>query len=214
MNLYALSALAVAASVLAASPAAAQTFTLDFEGAAGYVNPILNFYNGGTDGQGLTGPNLGVSFTDAAVALSNDELGPYFANAPTPLTVMFAADNTAVMNVAAGMVGGLSFEYSSSVAVLDAVKIYSGLDGTGTLLASASLFGNAAIGCTTTAFCRFDLTSVQFAGVAQSISFGGGSPNVLFDDITVTVVPEPGTYALLLAGLGVVGLLGQRRRQS
>ena len=52
-----------------------------------------------------------------------------------------------------------------------------------------------------------------FVGVARSIGFGGGSPNVLYDNVTVTVVPEPGSYALLLAGLGVVGLLGGRRRQ-
>lgn len=202
----------VAGAALTASPAMAQTFTLDFEGAAGYVNPILEFYNGGTDSLGQAGPNLGVSFTEAAVALSNDILGPYYSNAPSPLTVMYAAGATAIMNVAAGFTGGLTFEYSSSQSVLDAVKIYSGLNGTGTLLASASLFGNAALGCSDTAFCRFDLTSVQFAGMARSISFGGGTPNVLFDDVTITVVPEPGTYAMLLAGLGVVSLLARRRR--
>lgn len=211
MKTIAIAAL-VAGAALTASPAMAQTFTLDFEGAAGYVNPILEFYNGGTDSLGQSGPNLGVSFTEAAVALSNDVLGPYYSNAPSPLTVMYAADATAVMNVAVGFTGGLTFEYSSSESVLDAVKIYSGLNGTGTLLASASLFGNAAIGCSDTAFCRFDLTSVQFAGVAQSISFGGGTPNVLFDDVTITVVPEPGTYAMLLAGLGVVSLLVRRRQ--
>ena len=212
MNRFALSTL-LAGAVLVATPAMAQTFTLDFEGAEGYVNPILDFYNGGTDSLGQSGPNLGVSFSEGAVALSNDELGPYFSNAPTPMTVMFALDDMAVMNVPVGFTGGLTFQYSSSVGVLDAVQIYSGLNGTGTLLASASLFGNASIGCTDTAFCRFDLTSVKFAGVAQSVSFGGGNPNVLFDDITVTAVPEPGTYALLAAGLGVIGLLVRRRRQ-
>lgn len=212
MNRFALSTL-VAGAVLAANPALAQTFTLDFEGAEGYVNPILDFYNGGTDSLGQSGPNLGVSFTEAAAALSNDLLGPYYSNAPSPITVMYAADATAIMNVAAGFVGGLRFEYSSSQSVLDAVQIYSGLNGTGTLLASASLFGNAGIGCTDTAFCRFDLTSVQFAGVAQSVSFGGGTPNVLFDDVTITAVPEPGTYALFVAGLAAIGLLVRRRRQ-
>lgn len=211
MNRFALSAL-VAGAALAASPAFAQTFTLDFEGAAGFVEPILEFYNGGTNSLGQSGPNLGVSFTDGAVALSNDALGPYYAGAPSPITVMYAFDSTAIMNVAAGFVGGLTFEYSSAMAVLDAVKIYSGLNATGTLLASASLFGNAGIACTGPAFCRFDLTSVQFAGVAQSVSFGGGTPNVLFDDITITAVPEPGTVALLAAGLGVLGLLARRRR--
>ncbi len=203
-----------ALTALAAAPALAQPVTLDFEGAAGYVNPILDFYNGGTDSLGQSGPNLGISFLAGAVALSNDALGPYYAGAPSPLTVMYAADTTAIMNVAAGMAGGLSFQYAAASAVLDAVKIYSGLNATGTLLASASLFGNAAIACTGPAFCRFDPTSVMFAGVARSISFAGGTPNVLFDNISVTVVPEPGTYALLLAGLGVVGFLVSRRRQD
>ena len=211
MKRFAFAAL-VAGVALTASPAMAQTFTLNFEGAAGYVNPILEFYNGGTDSLGQSGPNLGVSFTEAAVALSNDILGPYYSNAPTPLTVMYAANAAAIMNVAAGFTGGLTFEYSSSQSVLNAVRVYSGLNGSGTLLASASLFGNAAIGCSATAFCRFDLTSVQFAGVAKSISFGGGTPNVLFDDVTITAVPEPGTYAMLLAGLGVVILLARRRQ--
>lgn len=211
MTLIHPAALAVVAA-LASAPALAQsTVTLDFEGAAGYVNGIGEFYNGGTDSLGQSGPNYGVSFSDAAVALSNDALGPYFANAPTPLTVMFAFDGSAVMNVSAGMVDGLSFFYASSQNVLDAVNIWSGPDATGTLLASASLFGNAAVGCTESAYCRFDLTSVRFAGVAQSVSFGGDAPNVLFDDITVTVVPEPAAYLLFAAGLAVIGFAKRRR---
>lgn len=42
-----------------------------------------------------------------------------------------------------------------------------------------------------------------------------GRPNAIFiDDISLnlTPIPEPGTYALLLAGLGVVGLYARRRR--
>ncbi len=212
LHTAALAAIAALAT-LAAAPAVAQsTVTLDFEGAAGYVNGIGEYYNGGTDSLGQSGPDYGVSFSDAAVALSNDALGPYFANAPTPLTVMFDFDGSAVMNVSAGIVEGLSFYYAASQNVLDAVNIWSGPNATGTLLASASLFGNAAIGCTEPAYCRFDLTSVRFAGVAQSVSFGGDAPNVLFDDITVTVVPEPATYLMFGAGLAAVGL-AKRRRQ-
>jgi len=203
---------AAALAIVVATPSVAQTVTVDFEGASGYVNSILEFYNGGTDSLGHSGPNLGISFTDAVVALSNDELGPYYANAPSPLAVMFAFDGSAVMNVSRGFVDRLSFYYSSSQNVLDAVNIYSGLNGTGTLLASASLFGNASVGCTDTAYCRFDLTSVRFAGLARSISFGGDAPNVVFDNITITAVPEPSSYLLLAAGLLAVGCVKRRSR--
>jgi len=200
-----------ALALLAAAPAFAQTTVVDFETAPGYVNPVLEHYNGGVDSLGQPGANLGISFSAGAVALSNDELGPYYLNAPSPLAVMYAFDDTAVMNVAGGFVDRLTFWYSSSQSTLDAVKIYSGLNGTGTLLASVSLFGNADLGCTGAAFCRFDLTSVRFAGVGQSVSFAGNLPNVLYDNISITAVPEPGTWLLLTAGLLAVGVAKRRR---
>lgn len=207
------SAAAAAMAFFAAAPVFAQNLvTIDFDGTAGYANPILEYYNGGTDGQGRTGPDYGVSFTDAAAALSNDDLGPYYANSPSPIAVMFAFDSSAVMNVAEGFVDRLAFYYSSAQNVLDAVNIYSGLNATGTLLASASLFGNSQIACAGSPYCRFDLTSVKFAGLAKSISFDGDAPNVLFDNITITAVPEPSTYLLLAAGL--VAVLGAKRRRN
>ena len=42
---------------------------------------------------------------------------------------------------------------------------------------------------------------------AHSSAFGAGT-------LTVTAVPEPETYAMLLAGLGVIGFLGKRRNKG
>lgn len=203
-----------AALVLAATTSAwaEAPITIDFEGAVGYVNPIAEFYNGGTDGAGNSGPNLGVSFTDAAVGVSNDAYFSYYSNAPTMGTVMTAFDTTATMNVAKGFSGQLTFWYASSAATVDAVTIYSGLDGTGTLLASASLFGNASLGCSDTPFCHFDLTSVQFDGIAKSVNFGGNAQYVAYDNIGITPVPEVHAYVMLAAGLLVMSFI--KRRQS
>ena len=204
---------AAAAALLAASPAFAITpITLDFEGAAGYVNAIGNFYNGGTDSLGQSGPNVGVSFTDAAVALSNDVDFQYYSNAPSPLTVMFAFDSSAFMNRAEGFVERFSFHYSATQAALDAVRIYSGLNGTGSLLASANLSGNAQTNCTDTPYCHFDLIDLEFDGVARSVSFAGNAPEVVYDDLTILAVPEPSTYLLMSAGLLAVAGVARRRR--
>jgi hypothetical protein len=209
MKLITTAALVLAASTSAFADA---PITIDFEGAIGYVNPIAEFYNGGTDGAGNTGPNLGVSFTDAAVGVSNDVNFSYYSNAPTMGTVLAAFDSTATMNVAQGFSGQLTFWYSSSVSTLDAVNIYSGLNSTGTLLASASLFGNASLGCSDTPFCRFDLTSVKFAGVAQSVNFGGNAQFVAYDNIGITPVPELDTFVMLAAGLVAMAFIKRRQQ--
>ena len=207
-------ALAVVSTCYAADASALPTATLDFEGASGYVNAIGNYYNGGTDSLGQSGPNLGVSFSSAAVALSNDADFTYYSNAPTDGTVMYAFDSSAVMDVSGGFVDQLSFYYASGAAALNAVQIYSGYDGTGTLLASVSLLANAQLGCSDTAYCHFDLTSVEFAGVAHSVSFSGNAPDVAYDNITLTPIPEPSTFALLLAGLAAMSVGIARRRDE
>ena len=205
--------LAAALAAAAALPGIAQAAVLDFEGATSFSS-ILDFYNGGTDGAGASGTNYGVSFGGPALALSNDALGTYFSNAPSPGTIMFTSpDAPTYMNVAAGFDAYFSFYYSSSGALLDAIKVYSGLDGTGTLLGTISLEANAQSGCADTAFCHFDLASTTFAGVAHSVDFSALAGSVGNDNVTLSPVPEPEGLALMLGGLGLVGVIAGRRQR-
>jgi len=54
-----------------------------------------------------------------------------------------------------------------------------------------------------------------FEFVVTNLSQNGGNPTGLrveFTDSAVTPVPEPGEWAMMLAGLGIVGLIARRRR--
>jgi len=71
----------------------------------------------------------------------------------------------------------------------------------------AELFYTADLGCLD---CKFslDMTPVNnswYCGVSDYFN----NPAV----VTITPVPEPSTYALMLAGLGAVGFVARRRRQ-
>jgi hypothetical protein len=43
---------------------------------------------------------------------------------------------------------------------------------------------------------------------------GGDNFGALLDNVSVSAVPEPETYAMLLAGLGFVGFMARRKRRS
>lgn len=82
---------AVAAALLAISCAASgDVVTLDFEGLED-VEAIQGFCNGGTGDRGSIGPDYGVSFTSATLAVIDDDAGGSgnIANEPSPSTVMF-----------------------------------------------------------------------------------------------------------------------------
>jgi hypothetical protein len=50
-------------------------------------------------------------------------------------------------------------------------------------------------------------TDLTFAAIQTSDSLGGS-----LDNVSVTAVPEPETYALMLAGLGLIGAVLRRRK--
>ena len=203
--------IAALALIAAAVPAVAGQTMIDFEG-TGSFGSILDFYNGGTDSAGNSGTNYGVSFTVSATGLSNDTLNNYFSNAPTPGTVMFTPDSVAFLNAVNGFTDSVSLYYSSDIAAPNSVSIYSGLNGTGDLLGSFSLNNNAQTGCTDTTFCNFEQSTVAFSGTAKSISFDGAAGHTAFDNVSITPVPEPTTYALMMLGLAGIGMVARRRR--
>jgi len=199
---------ALAAGVLCAAPAFSASVTLDFEGASSFQS-IDGFYNGGVDGGGASGANYGVLFGGDSLGLSNDELGPYFSNAPTPGSIMTAVGLDAAMNVASGFAGTASFFYSSTEATT--VGIFSGLNGTGDLLGTFSLLANSGNGCDGP-LCHWDQASVNFTGLARSIQFGNAAGVAGFDNVSVAPVPLPA--AIWLLGSSLLGLAGIRRRKS
>lgn len=50
--------------------------------------------------------------------------------------------------------------------------------------------------------------------LASTGGAGSSKADVFFDNVSVTAVPEPSTYALMLAGLAGVGFLARRRRAA
>ena len=224
------------------SPASAIILGVTFEGVGDHAL-VDEFYNGGIDSQGNSGTNLGLQFAGTARGAVDSDAGGglqfqnNFDNAPSPDTVMNYASNNGrdpndgvgVVNFAAGFDVGVSFLYSQAIQN-SVVQIFSGLNGTGTELASFTLFENWQDGCGQNVlavaalgggggdpgpgFCNWDVVSIAFDGIAQSIILSGAAGKVLFDNLTLgSLEPVPLPAAVWLLGSGLLGFAAVRSRR-
>jgi hypothetical protein len=213
-------------AMLAASSAAAFAgpVVLNMSG-LGDEEAILNYFNGGYGGNGSgPGPSDGIVFSSNSLAIISESQGGSgnFDNNPSGGPIAFFLSGSAdTMDVAAGFNTGFSFYYSTIET--GSVTVWSGLDGTGTLLATIDLPANTpGAGCPAGdpyTYCEWDEVGVSFAGTAESVNFGGAANYIGFDDITIgsqtagggPVIPEPSS--LFLLGTGLVGFAGTLRNK-
>jgi hypothetical protein len=183
---------------------------------------VLNYYNGGLGGSGSgPGPSYGIVFgTDSIVAISAAAGGSennYNQPSGSNSALYFLSGPGDIMNVAAGFTTGFSFYESGPVG--GTVMVYSGLNDTGTVLASLSLpatpQGSTDGGIVNGYYSVWTPVGVTFSGTAESVDFSGTANEIAFDAITLgsstpNSAPEPVT--LLFLGPGLVGLAAMKRR--
>lgn len=132
---------------------------------------------------------------------------------------------TPIINYSAGFSNGFSLFYANPFASAGrstTVQVWSGLDGTGSLLGDFLLGdtgdGQTTTGCFGAQFCSFASGGIDFAGTAQSVRFTGDFGFVAYDDITFgsstpgTRVPEPSTFSLFALSLIAIPVSRRLRR--
>lgn len=190
-----IASIAAAAALSFSLTAQAGTILINFDGVATGAD-VNQFYNGGTDSFGNIGVNFGVAFYGFTTTSG-------FGETSQP-NLAYNNTNPAIGDVAVGFTG-LSF--TDGVFSPSTVSVYSGLNGTGTLLGSTVISGNP---------YAFSADSVAFSGTAQSftLSAEGGQGQAGLDNLSIAAVPEPETYAMLLAGLGLMGFMVRRKKTA
>jgi hypothetical protein len=226
-------ALLAALSLAAFSAQAQTTETLNFGSPMTNAAQIENYFNGGQDSLGSrngTGPSDNAVFNNSAESLLNTASGGTgkFENLPSNnngvlffnSTLINSTNGPAAMNVAEGFTS-----FSTSYSLLNnlstyagSINLYSGQNGTGTLLDTITLSAaGTTVACTSSKdeFCSWSSVSASNFGVAQSAVFVTTSTAVgtEFDAVTITAVPEPATYGLMAAGLAAMGVLSRLRRR-
>ena len=203
--------------------AQAAVVSLDFTGVVdtgqGNSTAVNNFYNGGSSGHGTSGTNFGAAFSSNTLAINgyNGCCEPDAALGKKGI-LFFLTGSAATLSYAAGFSNGFSFNFASNSTAT--VSVYDGINGTGNLLGSLALPQTANANCPPNAtgfYCNWTAGGIAFAGIAKSIDFGGSANFVAYDNITfgsITpggVVPEPASWAMLIAGFGMVGAVSRRR---
>jgi hypothetical protein len=225
---------------LLAMQASATTVTLEPTGKITSGSQVENYFDGGQDSYrnagnaDPNGPNDEVIFptggTNGAGAYNTTYLDSLNAAkvtgaAPSGASDVFYQSVASTMNFASGYgATSLSFEYSFSETAfppsgssLPTVTLWSKANGTGT--ADVVQLAYNGTGCTTSYHCNWTLDNANLGtlpgGVVESVTFGGSNiGSVVFDSITMNVVPVPSPAALplLLSGVAGIGAMARRRK--
>jgi hypothetical protein len=227
------------AALATATPAAAAT-VLGFEHInAAYPTTtyaqILAFYDGGTSSQGTTGnsygQNFGITFAANAVAVCLNKAGGSCSNASRGLAGTnskqgaFGIDSggSTYLDFATPYSGFIAFSYQVAPGFAASIQAFGGAGGTGAALTGPLPLFNTAPGCPAynAPICHLGPGGLGFVAGASSIVFSGAPGRFVFDDLTFgagndplsppAVLPEPGTWAVVLLGFGLLGAALRRR---
>jgi hypothetical protein len=199
---------------------AALVATTGAANAAITVYTSLAAFNAATTAQG-TDTYTGFSITGATPSPITRNAGPYGYTASTPgnffgagttanpwLSTNTATDTVTLNAFTGGVTAAGGNFFGSDISGLFAAGdiTVSATDGSGTTTQTI-------IGATQASFLGFVST-----GALSSLTFVAVQPAATFlwptlDNLVLaTTVPEPQTYAMMLAGLGLVGFMARRRR--
>lgn len=176
-----------------------------------------------------------LSFNSAATAdaqlvngsFESGSFSPWVVNDPSNFTMLgndsaFAHSGTWYANLGASPgFGTLSQTFNTTPGATYTLSFWLAHDVTNAPSNQFSVFWNGTViaGSTLTNVGTFGYTNFTFSGLASpgstsTLQFQYRDNDDFFRLDTVTVVPEPSTYALMLSGIGLLGLAQYRRSKA
>lgn len=196
---------ALSAAGIASAPAAAVELIVN----GGFENTLfggtVSYYNVGNTGADHAVP------ADFGFAVPVNNVDIIANGVYTPALATGGAYNLDLVGY--GSTGSISQTFNTVLGALYNVSLDYNVNGSGT----ADVTVDAMTLGTITGSSTWQTFTSSFIGTGAAVNFaiteviGGGSGGVVLDNISVTTVPEPASWALLIVGFAMVGVAARRR---